>query len=144
MSGLRDRLTGQLIREAKMNQSVPIEEIMKRVVHPCDSWARGAQQESWREALLAMNGGKVLCGPAPSMGSMGKSTLGLTMFFEQVKAEGLHAYPTESGQVVLGLKENFPAEMLARQEREEAKVASRLNLLPPSSSEASCGAAGRS
>jgi len=109
-----------------MNPVMPSEEMTKRVVHPCDQWALGAQQQSWADALLAMKGGAVLCGPAPSMG---KSTLNVILFFDQVRAEGLHAWFTEFDQVFLGLKENFSASMLACQEEEAAQVVRPFNPL---------------
>ena len=108
-----------------MTPFVPIEEMVKRVVHPCDEWAHGAKQEHWRAAVDVMKGGKVLCGPAPRMG---KSTLGVTMFLEQVRAEGLHVYVTDIGECFVGLKAGFSASMLARQEQ-ETELARVLNPL---------------
>ena len=85
------------------------------IVHPCQIWACGARHESWEDAVRAMRGGKILCGPAPRVG---KTILDLTMFHDRVRAAGLHAYTTDIGQVFLGLKENFSIEMLARQEKD--------------------------
>lgn len=98
-----------------MTEPVTIEEMMRRVVHPCDAWARGANQENWHVAVEVMKAGNVLCGPAPRLG---KSSLGVTMFLEQVGAEGLHVYVTDIGQAFVGLKNNFSAAMLCRQEQE--------------------------
>lgn len=87
-----------------------------RVVHPCDTWAHGAKQDHWRTAVVVMKAGTVLCGPAPRMGE--KSALGVTMFMEQVHAEGLHVYVTDIGQAFVGLKTSFLPKMIARQEQE--------------------------
>ncbi|RYE72869.1 MAG: hypothetical protein EOO81_02230 [Oxalobacteraceae bacterium] len=89
--------------------------LLDRAVHPCEIWAQGANHQSWEDAVSAMKGGKVLCGTAPRVG---KTNLDVTMFFDRVRAAGLHAYPTDIGQVYVGLKENFSSEMLARQEKE--------------------------
>lgn len=102
------------------------EEMMKRVVHPCDAWAHGAKQDHWRAAVEVMRAGKVLCGPAPRMGL--KSTMGVTMFLEQVRAESLHVYVTDIGQAFVGLKASFSPAMLARQEQ-EAELANLYNPL---------------
>lgn len=92
------------------------EEMLKRIVHPCDAWADGAGQDNWRSAVEVMRAGKLLCGPAPRVGL--RSALGVTMFFEQVRAEGLHAYVTDIGQAFVGLETSFSPEMIARQQRE--------------------------
>ncbi|MEJ6003703.1 hypothetical protein [Paucibacter soli] len=99
-----------------MNMQPSIDDMLKRVIHPCDAWARGAKHENWQSALVAMNDGAVLAGPMPSVGA--KSVLGITMFIDAVKAANLHAYLTDYGLVYLGLKENFSPALLSMQERE--------------------------
>jgi len=94
-----------------------------KIVHPCDAWARSAGQDSWVAALTAMKAGRVLIGRAPTVG---KSAFGLMLFMEQVQKEGLHCYVDDFGQAMLGLRENFNAEVLEHQER-RAAVLSRLS-----------------
>lgn len=95
---------------------VPIEEMMKRVIHPCQRWAQAAGHADWAAAVQAMKAGKVLGAQGPKVG---KSMMDLTLFLEQVHAEGLHSYADDLGRVWLGLKENFPRSMLDRQEQEQ-------------------------
>lgn len=95
---------------------VPIEEMMKRVIHPCQRWAQLAGHADWASALRAMKAGEVLAAQAPRVG---KSMMDLMLFMEQVRAEGLHSCSDDLGRVWLGLKENFPQSMLVRQEREQ-------------------------
>lgn len=105
-----------------MNHFLPREEALKRLAHPCDTWAQSAKHENWLDAVQAMMGGQVLCGRAPRMG---KSAVDFTLFYDRVYAEGLHAYATDIGQVFLGLKENFSPAMLEHQRR-ESEVFARL------------------
>lgn len=95
---------------------VPIEEMMKRVIHPCQRWAQGAGHENWASAVQEMKAGKVLGAQGPKVG---KSMMDVSLFMEQVRIEGLHSYADDLGRVWLGLKENFPQSMLDRQEQEQ-------------------------
>lgn len=96
--------------------SVPIEEMMKRVIHPCQRWAQLAGHADWASAIQAMKAGEVLASQGPKAG---KSVMDLMLFMEQVCAEGLHCCSDNLGRVWLGLKENFPKSMLDRQAREQ-------------------------
>jgi hypothetical protein len=93
------------------------------IIHPCDAWARSAGRNEWSVALAEMKAGALLAGRAPT-GE--KSMLGLKLFMEQVEAEGLHIYVSDSGDVVVGLKEKFPENILAAQDREMHRFASRM------------------
>lgn len=87
-----------------------------KIAHPCDSWAKSAGYESWQAALTAMKeDGKVIAGAAPQMG---KSTISVDLLLEAVRKAGLHYYLTEFGQLILGLRSNFPQTTLDHQARE--------------------------
>jgi hypothetical protein len=60
-----------------------------------------------------MKAGQVLVAQAPRSG---KTILGLTLFANEVRAEGLHVYVDDFGRAWLGLQENFSESMLKRQE----------------------------
>ncbi len=83
------------------------------VIHPCGHWAQLAGYASWRAALDAMRAGKVVVASGPRSD---KSTLGVTLFLNEVRSEGLHCYWDDFGRAWLGLKENFSKAILDRQE----------------------------
>jgi len=85
------------------------------IIHPCASWAFAAKQNSWPDAVKAMKEeGKVLAGTVRFWAS--KSMLNFTLIHEQIVKEGLDFYVDEFGVLVIGLKENFDARILAEQE----------------------------
>jgi hypothetical protein len=97
----------------------------KDAVHPGTHWAQSAGHPDWQHALEAMRAGKVLVGRV-SLG--GKTTLGITMLVELVEREGLHFFATEYGQLCIGEKGNFPQDILAMQDRQEERLAKRLQM----------------
>jgi hypothetical protein len=99
------------------------------IVHPCDSWSKSSGMESWNVALTAMNGGKVLTGSMHAISPGSKSTLGLTMFMDGVRAEGLHTFITEDGFVIVGHQVNFPSELLAAQKKQASELVARYTFL---------------
>lgn len=87
------------------------------VLHPCNAWASSAGYESWQSALAAMHDGKVICGSQFAVSRPGaKTVMGMQLFLEQVAAETLHSLATEDGILMVGLKSDFPAELLAEEE----------------------------
>ncbi len=96
-----------------MNPIVPTYSFTGRVLHPCQLWAQQAGQPDWPSAVDAMKAGQVLVAQAPRSG---KTILGLTLFANEVRAEGLHVYVDDFGRAWLGLQENFSESMLKRQE----------------------------
>ncbi|MCM3465876.1 hypothetical protein M3660_23420, partial [Bacillus licheniformis] len=101
--------------ETVMILFAPIEETIKRVIHPCQRWAQAAGHPDWKSAVQEMKAGKVLVAQGPKAG---KSVLDLTLFFEQVRNEELHSYADDLGRVWLGLKESFPRSLLDRQDQD--------------------------
>lgn len=93
------------------------------IVHPCDAWSRSAGRADWNAAVAEMKAGAVIAGRVP-VGE--KSMLGLQLLMERVEAEGMHIYVDAFGTVVLGLKKNFPQDILAAQDREIQRLASRM------------------
>ena len=90
--------------------------IQTAIQHPCNAWAVSAGLSSWAAALDDMRTGKVLCGTLHAVSPGSKTTLGLQLFFEQVTKQGLHVVVSEMGDCMVGLKNNFPAGLLAAQQ----------------------------
>lgn len=93
--------------------------------HPCESWAKSAGYTDWAAALTAFKEGKVLSGPTLAIQSSAKTAIGMMLFMEESKKAGLHTYATEGGTIFVGRHENFPAELLAKQEQESSKMLAR-------------------
>ncbi|MFK4706022.1 hypothetical protein ABIC83_002861 [Roseateles asaccharophilus] len=87
-----------------------------KIAHPCDTWAQSAGYDNWHSAVTAMKeGGKVLAGAAPQPS---KSTISFDALCDAISKAGLHSYMTEFGQLILGLRANFPQSTLDHQARE--------------------------
>jgi hypothetical protein len=89
-----------------------------RVIHPCTVFAERAGYPSWAAALEAMRGGKVVTAQGPLIGT---SMMDFQMFERQVREDGLiMASPPHNdfGLVMVGFEEHFPADLLARFERQ--------------------------
>lgn len=76
-----------------------------QVSHPCADWAKSAGYASWHDAVVAMKAGAVAAGFMPAVG--GKSTLGLTLLVDEVKAQGLALGFDDVGQLLIGLKDHL-------------------------------------
>ena len=105
----------------------PSEKQIQNIVHPCDSWAKSAGFASWQVALSAMNDAHILTGSMYAVSPGVKSMLGLKLFMETVKENGLHTFATEDGSVIVGHQVNFPADLLAAQEKQESEMAARFS-----------------
>lgn len=88
-----------------------------KIIHPCTEFAHRAGLQSWDDAITAIKAGKIVVGPAPTIG---KSMIGLTMFLDQIKKDGLFTVGDDFGRVAVSFRENFPTETLARIDAERA------------------------
>lgn len=95
-----------------------------KIVHPCNAFAERAGFASWSAALTAMRSGEIVTATGPGIG---RTTLDYDLFVKQIRTDGLMMIlPAHDvlGLVSVGLRENFPAETLARVEREAGQRAS--------------------
>jgi hypothetical protein len=93
------------------------------IVHPCDAFAQRAGYASWAMAVAAMQAGVIVTAAAPQIG---RSMLDFNLFVKQIREDGLTALTASEpdlGFVAVGFRAYFPAEMLARAEREHAEFA---------------------
>ena len=114
---MKTMLAGDVSHEVKV----------KNIIHPCHSWAKSAGFESWQAALSAMNDAHILTGSMYAVSPGVKSMLGINLFMERVKESGLHTFATEDGSVMVGHQVNFPADLLAAQEKQEGEMAAQFS-----------------
>lgn len=99
------------------------EKVFKQVTHPCDSWAMSAGHGDWSTALSSMKAGHVVAGPLAAVQPASRSAFGFSVFMDTMQREGLHVYvPTGGSVVVVGYKEDFPADLLADQDKQVATM----------------------